>query len=302
MINHQNKPSNIIIFDRELIRLRRERAALNFNEHDFLFSWSKDQLKGRLDDINRTFPNVLQLGSRGALLPQDHDKTGQIFTCDLARRSITPNLQNYFQASEELLPITPTSMDMVISNLNLHTVNDLPGALLQIRNCLKDDGLFIASMLGGETLHELRNVMTEVELELMGGASPRIAPFADKRQMGDLLARAGLALPVTDSDIITVTYDNIFKLFHDLRGMGESNAILARNKTPLTREFFMRAAQLYQERYAQEDGRIIASFEVIFLLGWAPHESQQKPLAPGSAKHRLADALNNTLPKEDTNS
>lgn len=291
MTNHQNKPSDILVFDRDLVRLRRERAKHRFNDHDFLFEWSKKQLSERLYDINRSFPNILQLGSRGSFLANEHKKLERICTCDLTSKPITPDLQSYFQASEEFLPIAPASMDAIISNLNIHTVNDLPGALLQIRNCLKDDGLFIASMLGGETLHELRTVLTEVELELFGGVSPRIAPFADKRQMGDLLARAGFALPVIDSDIITVTYDNVFKLFHDLRGMGESNSINARNKAPVTREFFMRSAQLYQEKHAQDDGQIIASFEVIFLMGWAPHESQQKPLAPGSAKHRLADAL-----------
>ena len=146
-------------------------------------------------------------------------------------------------------------------------------------------------MLGGETLFELRKIIMEVELSMMGGVSPRIAPFADKPQMGELLQRANFALPIVDSDIITVTYDNTFKLLHDLRGMGEGNAIIKRNKSHIGKEFFMRIAQEYHDQFAESDGRITASFEVIFLLGWTPHSSQQKPLARGSASHSLAEAL-----------
>ncbi len=159
-------------------------------------------------------------------------------------------------------------------------------------NCLLK--LLLCTFLGGQTLHELRSVITNVELNMTGGISPRIAPFADKQQMGDLLQRAGFALPVIDSEIITVTYDNVFKLFHDLRGMGENNAIMQRNKTHVSKDFFMRIAQEYQDKFSQNDGQVTASFEIIFLLGWSPHESQQKPLRPGSAEHRLADALGAT--------
>lgn len=204
--------------------------------------------------------------------------------------SVGMTTQSIF-ADEEFLPFANESFDLVLGTLNLHTVNDLPGALLQIRKSLKPDGLFLASMLGGETLYELRQVMTQAEMNTRGGISPRIAPFADKQQMGALLQRAGFNLPVVDSDIITVTYDNIFKLFHDLRYMGEGNAIAARDKTPPGKKLFMEAARLYQEQFAGADGRITASFEIIFLTGWAPHSSQQKPLRPGSAETSLADAL-----------
>mgnify|MGYP003638206561 FL=1 len=236
----------------------------------------------------------MQIGSRAALLQGEHDKISHLLTCDLTAQPLTPDAPAYVQASEEFLPIAPQSMDLILSNLNLHTVNDLPGALLQIRNALKADGLFMAAMLGGETLHELRKILTDIELNTSGGISPRIAPFADKQQMGDLLQRAGFALPVVDSDIITVTYDNVFKLFHDLRGMGENNSIAERNKQFVSKDFFMRTAQAYHDQFAQSDGRIVASFEIIFLLGWSPHESQQKPLRPGSAEHRLADLLGAT--------
>lgn len=291
MVTAQQKTSDILVFDRDLVRCKRQRALKGFGDYDFLFQWSKKELSERLLDINREFGAALQIGSRGALKTSEHQKIEHIFTCDLTPHSLTQDTGTYIQATEEFLPIANESMDLVLSNLNLHAVNDLPGTLIQIRKCLKADGLFISSMFGGETLHELRSVLTTVELGMTGGISPRIAPFADKQQMGDLLQRGGFNLPVVDSEIITVTYDNIFKLFHDIRGMGESNAILARDKRFVSRDFFMRAAQEYQEKFAQDDGRIVASFEIIFLLGWAPHESQQKPLRPGSAEHRLADAL-----------
>lgn len=291
MVTAQQKTSDILVFDRDLIRRKRQRALKGFGDYDFLFQWSKKELSERLLDINREFGAALQIGSRGALKTSEHQKIKHIVTCDLTPQSLTQDTDTYVQATEEFLPIANESMDLVLSNLNLHTVNDLPGTLIQIRKCLKKDGLFISSMFGGETLHELRSVLTTVELDMTGGISPRIAPFADKQQMGDLLQRGGFNLPVVDSEIITVTYDNIFKLLHDIRGMGESNAILARDKRFVSRDFFMRAAQEYQEKFAQNDGRIVASFEIIFLLGWAPHESQQKPLRPGSAEHRLADAL-----------
>ncbi|MGH1403468.1 MAG: methyltransferase domain-containing protein [Alphaproteobacteria bacterium] len=243
-------------------------------------------------DVNRTFETALNIGAR-CPISNKHEKIRDLFVTDLTQQT-APQSGPYIQASEEFLPIAPQSLNLVTSNLTLHTVNDLPGALLQIRQSLKEDGLFIASLFGGETLHELRTVMTDVELSLYNGISPRISPFADKPQMGDLLFRAGYNLPVIDSEIITVTYDNIFKLLHDIKGMGESNTILKRSKTPVNKQFFMRVAELYHERYAEADGRICASFEVIFLLGWAPHKSQQKPLRPGSAKNSLAEALGTT--------
>lgn len=279
---------DILIFDREHIKQNRERARQDFSKHHFLYRWSAAQLSDRLMDINRTFPLALQIGSRGII--ENHPKIEHILTTDITRRPIEP-CAHFVQASEEFLPVAPSCLDLVISNLNLHTVNDLPGSLLQIRQSLKPDGLFLACMFGGETLHELRSVLTQTELAMRGGISPRIAPFADKPQMGNLLQRAGFALPVVDSEIITVTYDNIFTLLADLRGMGEGNAIAARDKIYAGRTFFMEAAKNYADNHSEPDGRIRVSFEIIFLIGWSPHTSQQKPLRPGSAENPLAQAL-----------
>ncbi len=289
MVTSSKFNNETIIFDRELIKNKRQRASNNFSEHDFLFQWSKNQICERLLDINRHFDTALNIGSR-CPIPSDHKKIGQISTMDLVDNPVS-QCKPYIQGNEELIPIAKNSMDLVLSNLNLHTVNDLPGTLIQIRNTLKSDGLFMASIFGGETLHELRKAIADIEISMFGGISPRIFPFADKPQMGDLIQRAGLNLPIIDSEIITVTYDNVFKLLHDIRGMGESNSIIERNKTPLNKEFFMRLAQKYHDNYAEDDGRIVASFEIIFLHGWAPHESQQTPLSPGSAKNSLAEAL-----------
>ncbi len=290
----KNTPSDFAVFDRDRIRFNRLRATRNFERHDFLFEWSKNVLSDRLSDINRQFELGAQLGSRGAFSDMEHPKIDQLFTMDLTPQPVQPTTPPYFVGDEEFLPLKRSALDLILSNLCLHSVNDLPGALLQIRQALKADGLFLACMFGGETLYELRDVMMRAESNIYGGVSPRVFPFADKPQMGDLLQRAGFALPVVDSEIITVTYDHVFKLFHDLRGMGETNAILKRDKRLLSRDFFMEAAKLYQEMYTSDDGRITASFEIIFLLGWSPHESQQKPLRPGSAKTRLADALGTT--------
>ncbi len=282
---------DLLIFDRQRIRANRDRAARHAKNHAFLHEWAARTTVSRLDDIKRDFPLALIIGAQGSAPFRQHKKIGAAITMDLS----APHLQNHdglrLQGDEEALPFAPDSFDLVASPLVLHNVNDLPGALLQIRQSLKPDGLFLAAMLGGETLHELRGVMMEAETTMRGGISPRIAPFADKPQAGALLQRAGFNLPVVDSEIVTVTYDNAFKLMRDLRLMGEGNAILRRDKTFAGRALFMETARLYQERFAEPDGRIRASFEIIFMIGWAPHESQQKPLRPGSAQHRLADAL-----------
>ena len=253
---------NIQVFDLEARARCRQRAAPDFENYSFLQTWAQDQLSERLQDIKRTFQS-----------------THELTPCD-------------FSGKLEALGFTDESLELITSNLNLHAINDLPGVLLQIRKALQADGLFIGALFGGETLYELRESLMQAEIELKGGVSPRVFPFADKQQIGGLLQRAGFALPVVDSEIITVTYDNMFKLMHDLRGMGESNVIAARSRTNPGKAFFMNAAQRYLENHAEKDGRIKASFEIIFLLGWAPHDSQQKPLKPGSAQSRLADALN----------
>ncbi len=270
----------LTVFDRSQIRRQRARSAPSIDKYSFLFDWTMKQLEERLSIVRRKFPLCLQIGERG---PSPDNNMLGIENLFVMGRDVI--------GEEDFFPFAPQSIDLVVSALNLHTVNDLPGALLQIRQSLKPDGLFVAGILGGETLYELRSCLAEAELEISGGMTPRIAPFADKPQMGDLLQRAGFALPVVDSDIVTVTYDSIFSLMKDLRMMGEGNAITERAKHFSARRLFLRAGELYAQKFADADGRIRASFEVIFLLGWAPHQSQQQPLKPGSAKTRLAEYL-----------
>jgi SAM-dependent methyltransferase len=267
-----------IVFDRVKVRRNRERVAQNTDDF-FLFNWAADQITERLAIVTRSFDTKLQIGTRGK-------KFDGAITMDLAC-----GYHAHILGDEEFLPFGANTFDLVLSVLSLHTVNDLPGALVQIKKCLKPDGLFLGAVLGGESLHELRSCLTRAEIELTGGMSPRVAPFTDKPQMGALLQRAGFALPVVDSDIVTVTYESIFALMHDLRKMGEGNAISKKIKTFSRRDLFIRANELYKQDYAEGDGRIRASFEIIFLHGWAPSDSQQKPLRRGSATTRLADFL-----------
>lgn len=279
--------NDIFVFDRTIVRQKRNRCAPHLEKHGFLVDWSMDQISSRLQDIKRKFPTALQIGCRSHKIDVEEFGIENLYTLDIAE-----NLSPDIHADEELLPFAAESFDIIFSPLNLHTTNDLPGTLSQIKHALKADGLFIAAMLGGETLYELRQVMNDVEMELSNGVTPRISPFADMPQMGALMQRAGFNLPVIDSEKITVTYDSTFKLMEDLRLMGEGNALIERTKKSETKEFFSRVNALYLEQHAEEDGRIKATFEIIFLIGWSPHESQQKPLRPGSAKMRLADALN----------
>lgn len=272
--------NDIQIFDRDLLRVRRARASRRFDDFDFLHRWAHENLRDRLDVVKREFDRIVQIGARGGKIVDD------AYLCDLGG-AFSPDII----ADEEFLPFKTQSIDLALSSLNMHSVNDLPGTLLQIKQALKADGLFVAALFGGESLYELRASLSAAEMDMRGGMSPRVFPFADKQEFGALLQRAGFALPVVDSEIVTVTYDNMFKLMHDLRGMGENNIIAARDKRYVGKEFFMRAAQHYAEHYSEDDGRIVASFEIIFLLGWSPHDSQQKPLKPGSAQNRLADAL-----------
>jgi SAM-dependent methyltransferase len=194
-------------------------------------------------------------------------------------------------ADEEALPFRDGSLDLVVSALTLQFVNDLPGALIQIRRALKPDGLFLAALIGGDSLTELRAAFAQAESEVEGGVSPRVAPFADLRDLGALLQRAGFALPVTDIDRVTVRYPSPLALMHDLRRMGATNVLTERRRKPSRRATLQRLFEIYAERFADADGRIRATFEIVWLSGWAPHESQQQPLKPGSAKMRLADAL-----------
>ncbi|WP_372398010.1 methyltransferase domain-containing protein [Azospirillum sp. HJ39] len=288
---------SMTVFDRALVRRRRDRAVAEFTDHSFLFEEIADRLADRLEDVLRPFPLALDVGCHdGAMGRALTGRKGieRLVACDLspafARAAHGPG-GPAVAADEEFLPFAPGSFDLAVSNLSLHWVNDLPGALVQIRQALKPDGFFCAAMLGGQTLIELRRCLYEAEMEVAGGISPRVSPFAEIKDAGGLLQRAGFALPVVDSDTITVTYSDAFALMRELRGMGETNAVLARRKVPATRGLLFDAARRYAELYAEPDGRIPVTFEVLYLAGWSPHESQQQPLKPGSGQVPLGDAL-----------
>ncbi len=274
-----------LIFDRALQR-RRLARALARAPADFLFRHAADELIARLGAVQRDFARVLDLGAPTPALSAQLAAPGRLVV-----RTAPIAVAGALAVDEEALPFADGVFQLIVSCLALHHVNDLPGALIQIRRALAPDGLFLAAALGGRSLNELRAAFTQAQAELEGGASPRVAPFADVRDFGRLLQRAGFALPVADSDETIVRYDTMFGLMADLRAMGATNALVARARTPLRRATLLRAAQIYAERFADADGRVRATFEFIWLSGWAPHESQQKPLAPGSAKMRLADAL-----------
>ncbi|NKB19173.1 MAG: methyltransferase domain-containing protein [Alphaproteobacteria bacterium] len=282
--------NSAIVFDRMAVRRQRERAARRFSKHDFLFREVAERLVDRLADIRRNFPLAIDLGSRGNHLSQllaDNTSIETIIEMGL----ITRASKTGFVGDEEALPLAPACVDLIVSNLVLHWTNDVPGSLIQCRQALKPDGLFMASILGGETLTELRQVTMEVEAEISGGVSPRVSPFAELSDTASLLQRAGFNLPVADSDTITVTYSDVFALMHDLRGMGETNAVIARSQNFTKREFFFKVAERYTELFGDSDGRIPASFQILYLTGWAPDTSQQQPLRPGSATASLAEAL-----------
>ena len=283
------------IFDRRLVRRHRDRTAAGLDRHDFLLRESAARLVDRLDDVTRRFSTALDLGCHGGeITAAIGDRVETLTQCDLSpamARRAARNGRMTLAADEEWLPFAPESFDLVLSNLSLHWVNDLPGALLQIRQCLRPDGLFLAAMLGGETLSELRHSLMEAEIAESGGTGPRVSPFADLRDAGSLLQRAGFALPVVDGDRITAGYADLAALMRDLRGMGETNAVLARPRHPPRRATIARADEIYRRRFGSADGRLPATFQIIYLTGWTPHVSQQQPKRPGSAKSRLAEAF-----------
>lgn len=282
------------IFDSTLLTARRNRVAAAAGAHDFLLSRVADDLVERLGIVRRDFPVAVDLGShhgvlgrRIAALPN----VGQVISFDAAGRLLAQAPAPHVLGRLDVLPFAPASLDLVVSGLSLHLVDDLPGTLIQIRQALKPDGLLLAALLGGRTLHELREAWLMAEDEMLSGASPRVAPFADVRDLGGLLQRAGFALPVVDSDTVAVTYADPISLMRDLKGMGASNMLADRRRVPVTRGLLMRAAEIYAERFGRPDGRVPATFEILTSTAWAPHESQQKPLKPGSAQTRLADVL-----------
>ena len=286
------------VFDRGLVRRRRDRAAPQFAENDFLLREAAERLTDRLLDVTRDFPMALDLGCHTGQIADAigaNSKIGTLIQSDfspgMAKSARRTTGRATVIADEEILPIADGALDLVLSNLSLHWVNDLPGTLAQIRRSLKPDGLFLATMFGGETLRELRSALLEAEAETTGGVAPRVSPFTDVRDAGNLLTRAGFALPVVDADTITVTYGDMFKLMGDLRAMAETNAVIERRKIPTRRGTFLRAAEIYREHFTDSRGRLTATFQVLTLTAWAPHASQQKPLRPGSATARLADVL-----------
>ncbi len=265
------------LFDRALLRARQSRA-LGVGPATFLLDRVTEDMEERLHAVLRDFADAADVWSPGEILRK-------------SSRDRFKSFDHIGADEQETLPFQPESLDLVVSALAFQFVNDLPGVLTQIRRALRPDGLLLAAMIGGDTLTELRQSFAAAEAELEGGVSPRVAPFADLRDVGALLQRAGFALPVTDVDRIVVRYDSAFALMADLRRMGATNILLERRRTPTRRTTLLRMAQVYGERFADADGRIRATFDVIWLSGWAPHESQQKPLKPGSAKVSLAEAV-----------
>jgi len=282
-------------FDRVQLRRRRDRAAANFAAHSFLAREVSARLAERLDDINRCFPVAVKLGCNNDPLAAHLSGLNGIehlIQCDLSPAMVANASGSYrVVADEEWLPFASASLDLVISTLSLHWVNDLPGALIQIRRALRPDGLFLGAIFGGESLTELRQSLTRAETEIEGGISPRVAPFVEIRDLGALLQRAGFALPVVDRDTINVSYPDALTLMRELRGMGESNVLRERRPGFSRRSTMLTAAEHYREMFGDDSGRIPATFEVLYLAGWCPHESQQQPLKPGSGKVSLKTAL-----------
>jgi SAM-dependent methyltransferase len=282
-----------LLFDRHLLRARRRRAAA-LGPATFLIDRAADDLADRLATVLRRFDLAVDLGTPTdavARMLAATESVGTVIAVDATADHVGERSGLNVVADEESLPFRDASLDLVVSGLALQFVNDLPGTLVQIRRALKPDGLFLAALLGGDTLTELRQSFAAAEAEIEGGVSPRVAPFADLREIGALLQRAGFALPVTDVDRLVVRYASPFALMDDLRRMGATNALSERRRVPLKRATLMRMAEVYAARFADADGRVRATFEIVWLSGWAPHERQQKPLLPGSAQRRLADAL-----------
>lgn len=284
------------VFDRPLLRRRRERSRAGYPGFDFLEQAVAERLAERLEDVRRRFPLAVELGARSGALGRLLRASGRVDI--LVQTDLAPGwaLERAAEGpaaavDEEALPFADGSLDAVFGGLSLHWVNDLPGALAQIGRALKPDGLLLAAMLGGDSLVELRDALFEAETEVTGGVTPRVSPFADLRDAAGLLQRAGFALPVADADTIPVTYESAFHLMRDLRGMGEANVVLERSRRPTRRAVFTRAAEIYADRFARPDGRVPARFQVLYLTAWAPAASQPKPLRPGSASARLAAAL-----------
>jgi NADH dehydrogenase [ubiquinone] 1 alpha subcomplex assembly factor 5 len=286
-----------LLFDRKLLRARRARFAAEIEGRAFLLEHVTREIGERVELMLRPFPLALDLGAYSGLLGRKVAALPSVGTMIYAESvfafaRLCPGAA--LVCDEDLLPLKPASLNLIVSGLALHRVNDLPGALIQIRRALSPDGLFMAALLGARALIELRQVLIEAEAEEEGGASPRVSPFGDVREYGALLQRAGFALPVTDAETLSVSYSSPRELMREVRALGGGNVLLARSRRPLSRRTLARAEELYRERHGTQDEQVKATFEIVYLSGWGPSASQQKPLKPGSAAHRLADALGTT--------
>jgi SAM-dependent methyltransferase len=266
------------IFDRDLYLTRLERTKQI--RPDILSHSIATELAERLDPITREFNHACLIAVDPEPIAAAIRATGKV-----------KNLEVFEPAASEMLPLTANAFDAIFDILDLHLVNDVPGRLIQLRRALIPDGLFMACLFAGQTLNELRQSWLEAEDLVTGGVSPRVAPMIDVREMGGLLQRADLALPVVDLDRTIVRYPDAIALIHEIRSLGLSNLMTGRSRTPVTRNLLGEAISIYQQKFSDDDGRIRATIEVAWATAWSPHESQQKPLKPGSAKFRLADAL-----------
>ena len=285
------------VFDRRLLRLRRDRAAATLAGHDFLFSEVAGRLIDRLDDVRRQFPLALDVGCHDGQLGRRRsgaNKIGRLVEIDLSAAMLARAGRSGVVADEEALPFADATFDLILSGCSLHWVNDLPGVLVQLRQALRPDGLLLAAMFGGDTLCELRQSWLAAEAAQEDGAGPRISPFVDLRDAAGLLQRAGFALPVADTDRITATYDNPMQLMSELQGMGEANTRLDRRHVPTRRNTLLAAAEHYTHHFSNPDGRVRATFQIVYLTGWAPHPAQPRAARRGSATARLATALATT--------
>ena len=285
---------NFAPFDRTLQAQRRKRLLSKGSIRvDFLLKSVIEELQVRLGSVNRQFKNALDFTGHTNLVSEMMERSGKIDNIVRADPQVADLIAGHpsLVLDEEFLPFTESAFDLIVSALTLQWVNDLPGTLLQIRKCLKPDGLFLGVLIGGDSLIELRNSFLMAETEIYSGTSPRVAPFVDTRTLGLLLMRAGFALPVVDQDTLMVRYDTALNLMAELKSMGASNILIERSRKPTTQRLLNKVSELYKDQYSDQDGRIRATFQTISLSGWAPHESQQQPLKPGSAKFSLEDSL-----------
>jgi NADH dehydrogenase [ubiquinone] 1 alpha subcomplex assembly factor 5 len=273
------------IFDRQAVKAHLLRAEKNWERHDFIWKRTAAALQDRLLDVKRDFPHALELGVTPMVLTSEicaAKKIASLTTCaPLYGWGVD------MVCDEEALPFEPQRFDLIVSNNHLHWVNDLPGALIQMKRALKPDGLLVFSMIGGETLHELRHAIAQAESEVTGGISPRVSPFAGLQDMAALMQRAQFALPVVDNELVTITYKDLTSMLHELRGMGQGNAVVQRHKKILPKSFWPTVAH----HYPSENGRLPASVEILYGHGWSPDASQPQALQRGSGVVRLADIL-----------